>query len=71
MFQQPEEEQADDKQEKVLNGTAVGKMAQVARRLECDQQDRLQLVIGSVFPTLSPCLIISFFTGLRAGFSAE
>lgn len=43
MFQQPNEEQADDKQEKGLDGAAVGTVAQVARRLEGDQQDRLQL----------------------------
>ncbi|XP_058649058.1 kinesin-like protein KIF20B isoform X1 [Onychostoma macrolepis] len=41
----PNEEQADDKQEKGLDGAAVGKVAQVARRLEGDQQNRLQLEI--------------------------
>ncbi|KAL1264226.1 hypothetical protein QQF64_004581 [Cirrhinus molitorella] len=42
---QPNEEQADDKQEKGLDGAAVGKVAQAARQLEGDQQDRLQLEI--------------------------
>ncbi|XP_050980520.1 kinesin-like protein KIF20B isoform X2 [Labeo rohita] len=40
---QPNEEQADDEQEKGLDGAAVGKVAQAAWRLEGDQQDRQQL----------------------------
>lgn len=71
MFQQSNEEQGQG-----LDGAAMGeeeRAAQAARQLEGDQQDRLQLelVIGSAFPSLSPCLVIFFFTGLRAGFSSE
>ncbi|XP_059386686.1 kinesin-like protein KIF20B isoform X2 [Carassius carassius] len=39
----PNEELADDKQEKELDGAAKGKVALAARQLEGDQQDSLQL----------------------------
>ncbi|XP_042623356.1 kinesin-like protein KIF20B isoform X3 [Cyprinus carpio] len=39
----PNEERADDKQEKGLDGAAMGKVAQAARQLEGDQRERLQL----------------------------
>ncbi|XP_026078578.1 kinesin-like protein KIF20B isoform X1 [Carassius auratus] len=39
----PNEEQADDTQEKELDGAAKGKVAQATRQLEGDQQDSLQL----------------------------
>lgn len=76
MFQQLNEEQADDKQGKGQDGAAMGeeeRAAQATRQLESVQQDRLQLelVIGSAFPFLSLCFVIFFFTGLRAGFSSE
>lgn len=59
---QPNEERADDKQEKGLDGAAMGKVAQAARQLEGNQRERLQLelVIGSAYHLSLPTSLFSF-----------